>query len=211
MKEQILRGLLRMRADGDGPPEAGGTTGVEIGARCADDRSGVDDTWKRREDLVKTGAVTPLDALDDLQVGLVVRRRKTLQDYKIAEGMTVKLPRSRRTKTRPRTVWSDRSERRPDSEQPGRVDDNQGDLGAAAEVAENSVECPLCAQPVKVDDPANPDVSIGRHMDRCSRGSRRKSRHRLAGEDYAARGGDVASAEEGAAKGKGPFLRPLAV
>lgn len=213
MKEQILRGLMRGRADEDGTQEAGGAAGLEVGARRADDRSDVDDTWKRREDLVKTGAVTPLDALDDLAVGVAGRRRKTLQDYKIAEGMTVKLPRSRRAKTRPRTACSDLGEYRHESGgEPGKVVDNQGSLGRAAEVdPENSVECPLCEQLVQVDDPANPDVSISRHMDRCSRSSRRKSRHRLAGEDCVARTGDIARTEEGSAEGKGPFRRTLAI
>lgn len=213
MKEQILRGLLRVRAVRDGTPEAGGAAGLEVGARNADDRRDADDTWKRHEDLVKTGTVTPLDALDDLTVGLAGRRRKTLQDYKIAEGMTVKLPRSRRAKSRPRTSRSDLSECRHESGgEPSRVDNDQGGLGTAAEVhAENSVECPLCAQHVKVDDPAKPDVSISRHMDRCSRSSRRKSRHQLAGEDHVTRSGDVASTEDGAAKRKGLFCRTLAV
>lgn len=208
MKEQILRGLLRSRADGDGTPEAGGAAGLQVGTtRRADDRSDVDGTWKRREDLVKTGAVTPLDALDDLAVGLVGRRRKTLQDYKIAEGMSVKLPRSRHAKTRPRISWSD------SGGELGRVDDNQGGHGTAAGVdAGNNVECPLCAQPVKVDDPANPDVSISRHMDRCSRSSRRDSRHRLAGKGCVTRSGDVvASTAEAAAREKGPCRRMLAV
>lgn len=211
MKEQILRGLLRARSDGDGTQDTGGAAGLKAGARGADDRSDVDDTWKRREDLVKSGAVTPLDTLDDLAVGLAGRRRKTLQDYKIAEGMTVKIPRSRRTKTRPRTASSGLSECRHESGgERGRVDHDQGSLGRAAEVdTENRMECPLCAQPVKVDDPANPDVSISRHIDKCSRRSRRVSRHRLAEEDCAARSGDAASPEEGSAKGKGPSTGTL--
>lgn len=204
MKEQILRGLLRSRTDGDGAPEAGGAASLEVAIQRADDRSDVGDTWKRREDLVKTGAVTPLDALDDLAVGLVGRRRKTLQDYKIAEGMSVKLPRSRRAKTRPRTSCSEAG--------PDRVGDNQGGLGTAAGVdVEKTVECPLCAQPVKVDDPASPDVSISRHMDRCSRSSRRKSRHRPPGEDCVTRSGDIASIEEAATTRKGPCRQTFAV
>eukprot|EP00752_Nemacystus_decipiens_P004421 g4036.t1 len=74
MKEQILRGLLRGRTEGDGRPQAGGAAGLEIGTRRADDRSDMDITWKRREELLKAGAVTPLDALDDLAVGPAGRR-----------------------------------------------------------------------------------------------------------------------------------------
>lgn len=211
MKEQILRGLLHVRADGDGTQQAEGATGLEVGARRDDERSDADETWERREDLVKTGAVTPLDALDDLAVGLAGRRRKTLQDYKIAEGMNVKLPRSRRAKTRPRTACSDLGDcRREPGREPGGVDGNQGSLGSAGEVdTEDRVKCPLCTQPVKVDDPAHPDLSVSRHMDRCGRSSRRKSRHRLAGEDYVARSGDVANTEERSAKGQGPSQRTI--
>lgn len=201
MKEQIVRGLLSGRADGDGTQEGGAAAGLEVGAPSADESKDAGDTWKRRENLVKTGAVTPLDALDDFAVDLVGRRRKTLQDYKIAEGMSVKLPRSGRNKTRPRRSCSDLSGcRRESAGELGKVDNTQGSLGTTEEVnTENSAECPLCAQPVKVDDPANPDVSISRHMDRCSRSSRQQSRHRLAG------------TEEGSATGKGAFRRMLAV
>eukprot|EP00903_Cladosiphon_okamuranus_P019263 g17709.t1 len=205
MKEQILRGLLHAREDGDGTHEVGGAAGLEGGALSTDVRRDADESRRRREDLVKTGAVTPLDVLDELAVGLVGKRRKTLQDYKIAEGMTVKLPRSRSAKIRPRTSRSDLSEcRREFGGETGNVDYLQGGLGEAAEDdSEYSVECPLCAQHVQVDDPANPDVSISKHMDRCSRSSRRKSCHRLAGEDCVAGSGAAASAEDGAGNRKG--------
>lgn len=219
MKEQILRGLLRDREDGDGK-EAEPAGYVHVATR-SDKHSALNDTWKRREDLVKTGAVTPLDALDDLAVGLIGRHRKTLQDYKMAEGMTVKLPRSRRLKTKPRTNCSDVGGTRHESGgetdeveasvDTSKSDQNQGSLRRDARAGtESIVECPLCAQVVKVDDPANPDVSLSRHMDRCTRSTRRKS-FRQAGEDGGPGSGDDTRAKEGSAKPKGRCLQTLAL
>ena len=215
MKEQILRGLLRDRGIGDGNEEGGGAAAHGAVGTRADERRASDGTWKRREDLVKTGAVTPLDALDDLAVGLAGRRRKTLQDYKIAEGMHVKLPRSRRPRPNPRADCSDLAELRQESSRDSdkfeasgtavTTDQIQGSLGRDARMSTgNTVECPLCAQLVKIDDPANPDVCLSRHMDRCTRSTRRTSRHRRSEQDDDPRDGDDIGTKRGSAHGQGP-------
>ncbi len=215
MKEQILKGLLRERGADDGNEEVGSATAAHpaVGAR-ADERRGSDGTWKRREDLLKTGAVTPLDALDDLTDGFAGKRRKTLQDYKIAEGMQVKLPRSRCPKTKPRANCSDGAEygqesgresaKVGDSRTAFTTDLDQGSLGRDPGIGAGSrVECPLCAQPIKVDDPAKPDVCLSRHMDRCTRSTRRTLRQRPSEED-GSRNGDGAGAKKGPANRRGP-------
>lgn len=214
MKTQILRGLLRDRCGDDAQKEAGAAGRVE-GASRSDERS--------HEDLVKTGAVTPLDAFDDPTIGLTGRRRKTLQDYKVAEGMTVKLPRSRRPKARTRESVRKQAESGNDccgeldnaetsidsstSVQPQRS--SRGDEGVSAE--ENAaVQCPVCAQMVTVDDPANPDICLSRHMDRCTRSARRTS-CRQAGEARGLERGSDASTRPRAASRGGPCLRMLAI
>lgn len=218
MKEQILRGLLRDRGNEDEEAEAAGYVHV---ATPSDEHSALKDARKRREDLVKTGAVTPLDALDDLAIGLVGRQRKTLQDYKMAEGMAIKIPRARRPKTTPRAHYSNVSESRRESDgetnkvegsvDTSKSDKKQGSKGRELRAGtESTVECPLCAQFVKVDDPANPDVCLSRHMDRCTRSTRRKSR-RQAGENCGLGSAKDTSAEEGLAKQQGLFLHTLAM
>ncbi|CAM9824223.1 unnamed protein product [Ectocarpus sp. 12 AP-2014] len=207
MKTQILRGLLRDRCGDDGQEEAGAAGRVEAASR-SDEQS--------HEDLVKTGAVTPLDALDDPTIGLAGRRRKTLQDYKVAEGMTVKLPRSRRPKARTRESVKKQAESGNDS--CGELDNAEtsidssmsvqpqrslrGDEGVSAE--ENpAVQCPVCAQMVTVDDPANPDICLSRHMDRCTRSARRRS-CRQAGEARGLeRGSDASTRPRAASRGGG--------
>lgn len=222
MKEQILRGLLRERGAGDGNEEVGSaaTAQLAVGARV-DERRDLYGTRKRREDLVKTGAVTPLDSLDDLTVGFAGRRRKTLQDYKIAEGMHVKLPRSHRPKTKPQANCSDQAEygqesgRESDQVEDSRTaftsDQDPGSLGRdPGKGTGNRVECPLCAQLVRVDDPAKPDVCLSRHMDRCTRGTRRKSRHRPSEEEDESRSGGDHGAIQGPANPPGSCLPRVA-
>lgn len=219
MKEQILRGLLRRRGAGDGNEEveSAAAAHVAVGARADERRALHGATWIRRENLVKTGAVTPLDALDDLTVGFTGRRRKTLQDYKIAEGMHVKLPRSRRPKTTPRANCSGRTDYGQNSgRESDKVEDSrttfttghdQGSLGNDSGIGTGSrVECPLCAQLVKVYDPAKPDVCLSRHMDRCTRSTRRTSRHRPSEEENGSRNQDDSGAKQGPANRQGSCL-----
>ncbi|CAM9254896.1 unnamed protein product [Ectocarpus sp. 8 AP-2014] len=205
MKTQILRGLLRDRCGDDGQEEAGAAGRVEAASRSEE---------QSHEDLVKTGAVTPLDAFDDPTIGLAGRRRKTLQDYKVAEGMTVKLPRSRRPKARTRESVRKQAESGNDScgeldnaetsidsstfVQPQRS--SRGDGGVSAE-KNAAVQCPVCAQMVMVDDPANPDICLSRHMDRCTRSARRRS-CRQAGEARGLeRGSDASTRPRASSRG----------
>lgn len=211
MKEQILRGLLRDRGNEDGE-EAEAAGYVHVATRSGK-HSALNDTRKRREDLVKAGAVSPLDALDDLAVGLVGRQRKTLQDYKMAEGMAVKLPRSRR-KIKPRAD-SDIGESRHESGgetnnaetgvDTSKCDQTSDDQGRDSTVGtESIVECPLCTQVVKVDDPTNPDLSLSRHMDRCTRSTRRKS-CKQAGEEIGPGSADDTGVKEGSTNRRGLY------
>lgn len=205
MKEQILRGLLRDRED---------DVGKEVAeyphvATYPDRHSTADDTWKSREDLVKTGAVTPLDALDDLAVGLVGRKRKTLQDYKMAEGMVLTLPRSRRLKSKPRHEAGGETNTKDGSVETSKPDQNQGSQGRDSRVGtESIVHCPICRQVVHVDDPANPDLSLSRHMDRCTRSTRRKS-CKQAGEPCGLGSADDTHPKEPSANRKGLCLQTL--
>lgn len=296
MKEQILRGLLRLRdgdEDGDtrdGVGAARAAREVQAGAisRASDipgndTASRVDDNWERRKDLIKTGAVTPLDDLTGLPSGASTRARMTLMDHKIAEGMKVKLPRSRPLNARTRrdrrhegdtcpasgtdpydvgtgvnflnraplrpggkhvenaasptfalAEGKDDEDLYPSDHNDDTVDDAipEGSVGsewtcptctllcsakavecpscgerrhprrvkppnahysnakganantlkrgsvrseARVSTAYTAVACPVCAQQVRVDDPADPDASLSTHMDRCTR-RRRKSR-----------------------------------
>lgn len=217
MKEQILRGLLRDRGNEDGEEEEAAGY-VHVSTR-SDKHSALNDSRKRREDLVKTGAVSPLDALDDLAVGIVGRQRKTLQDYKMAEGMAVKLPRSRRLKTK-RGADNDIGESRHESGgetnnaetgvNTSKSDQNLHGQGRDSSAGtEDVVECPLCTQVVKVDDPTNPDLYLSRHMDRCTRSTRRKS-CKQAGEEIGLGSADDTGAKEGSANRKGLCPQTLA-
>lgn len=268
MKEQILKGLLLRRSidEGDGTNKgARGAVEDLDGASLADsdedvsvdriDRFG--DERHHREELIKKGTITPLDVITDgASTALRRRGRVSLMEHKIAEGMTVKLPRPRRAKVRirqqakdnpgaerdsrierdgvtteqlypprdeafiesptyvskqPRTQGlsdglegqcqkcSNRTDDAPvcpaclerrSKENPtttawrhGSVDEvteEQGRRQSAVERSKaNSVECPICAQVVRVDDPAHPDVSLSKHMDRCDR---RRERGRASGQ-----------------------------
>lgn len=214
MKTQILRGLLRDRCGDDGQEEAGAAGRVEAASR-SDEQS--------RDDLVKTGAVTPLDAFDDPTIDLAGRRRKTLQDYKVAEGMTVKLPRSRRPKAKATTRESFRKQAESGNDSRGELDNaetsidsstsvepqrsSRGDEGVSAD-ENTAVQCPVCAKMVRVDDPANPDICLSRHMDRCTRSARRRS-CRQAGEARGLERGSDASTR--AASRRGACLPMLAI
>lgn len=126
MKEQILRGLLRLRhgQEEDGVDAAGAIHAATVGS--IDPVVRLNEEWNNREDLIKTGAVTPLDGIAGGSAsGAPTRGRMTLMDHKVAEGMTVRLPRSRRRHVRSRADVSDQAEAAPvrDSGAP------QGDLG----------------------------------------------------------------------------------
>lgn len=190
MKEQILKALLRQRQgeedgntnDGLGiagdvlvatTAHAGGGAGVDASVDAA---SRCDGELQRREELIKSGAITPLDDITDAPTS---RSRMTLMDHKIAEGMTVKLPRSRRRRNR-----SGISQRGLAPDGPGSeavVSTESETVGSAESEAvvstENAtVQCPICTQKVRVDPPCNPDVILSKHMDRCSRRSGRTRR-----------------------------------
>lgn len=208
IKAQILRGLLRRYEEGKEEAEPAGAAGPAHDPKHPDKQaSALRDTWKRREDLVKTGTVTPLDALDDLTVTVAGRRRRTLQDYKVAEGMTIQLPRSRRAKLKPRTVRTGDAasmhESRRELDKPlGSADEQESLHDAAKESTETHVKCPVCAQFVKVDDPTNPDPCLSTHLDRCTRSTRRGSR-RPAEEDDDFEEGDGSTARGRPRKGIG--------
>lgn len=207
IKAQILRGLLRKWEDGK-EAEAAGATGPRHDPELSDDQSSAfRETWRRRDDLVKAGAVTPLDAFDATPVGLEGRRRKTLQDYKVAEGMTIKLPRSRRAKPKTRIdLASEAASRhelggeRAKTYKSSHAQDGPRD-GAEDDNPQDQVECPICAQLVKVDDPANPDASLSKHLDRCTRRTRRGSRPHAEKGDFDR--GDSATVRERPRKGTG--------
>lgn len=263
MKEQILRGLLRAINRCEERESANDALGAGAQMQVAQSVPGsgalgnegglLDDERKRREDLVRTGAVTPLD--DFLSGPTLVsprRPRMTLMDHKVAEGMSVKLPRSRRTHTRARTGTSDQAESRDDSggednaisfsesktatggdsmlqartdserwachmctllcpldaiecpacgeQRPRKLKPASAPQSTEKGITEQAwkgssrgveargrkdctIECPVCAQDVKIEDPASPDVSLSKHMDRCSRRSRRRQSRRQNG-DY---------------------------
>lgn len=180
MKEQILKGLLLQRKDEeDGNAmdglgiggdvrvatmsHAGGAAGVDADVDAA---SRCDGELQRREELIKSGAITPLDDLTGAPTTLApTRSRMTLMDHKIAEGMTVKLPRSRRRPSR-----SSISQRGLASAEPG------SEVLLTDKTANTTVQCPICTQNVRVDQPCNPDEILSKHMDRCSRRSGRKRR-----------------------------------
>lgn len=204
------------------------------------------DDWIRREDLVRTGTVTPLDELAGISEAVVPKRtRMTLMDHKIAEGMNVELPRSRRRSRQARSFGSGQVEASPDSDNkqdaieavveafssdednpasdeaatPEHLADDDrwacerctlvcpADAGGCLACGEprprkrntpesgatkgaskfgsseveagiltvNTVECPVCRKSVRVDDPTNPDVSLSKHIDRCTRRAQRSS------------------------------------
>lgn len=178
MKEQILKGLLLQRQDEedgnvmDGRgiggdvrvatmAHASGATGVDADVDAA---SRCDGELQRREELIKSGAITPLDDLTGAPTTLApTRSRMTLMDHKIAEGMTVKLPRSRRRPSR-----SSISQRGLASDGPGSE--------VLVTTANTAVQCPICTQNVRVDQPCNLDIILSKHMDRCSRRSGRTRR-----------------------------------
>ncbi|CAM9862204.1 unnamed protein product [Scytosiphon promiscuus] len=178
IKAQILRGLLRRCEDGR-DADAAGDTGREPCSNLADGQnSAFRSSWSRREALVKEGTVTPLDALDDLTIGLTGTRRRTLQDYKVAEGMTIKLPRSRRAKLKTRTFSTSEAASMHESgrELEEALKSAEDGLGEGTEESTvGQVKCPVCAQFVKVDDPTNPDACLSKHLDRCTRSTRRGS------------------------------------
>lgn len=270
MKQQILRGLLRVRCGegGDANDGLGTTQEVEVVTKAhtsetiSNDSTHLrNDDWKRREDLVRTGAVTPLDDLAGISGAVVPKRaRMTLMDHKIAEGMNVELPRPRRLSRRARSFGGGQVEIRPVSgkehDATGAVvgplssdEDNvagddattpqqlvDGDswacqrctlvcpadageclacgerrprkrntpenapssyeseavdgtlrLGSsrieAGALTEDTVECPVCRQSVSVGDHTNPDVSLSKHMDRCTRLARRRPLEKTEDED----------------------------
>lgn len=111
MKEQILRGLLLLRnGEEDGGEEDEQedelkiSSTADISKSISHDTDGLlNDEWIRRDNLIRTGAVTPLDGLaSGLSSNIPTRSRMTLMDHKMAEGMEVKLPRSRRRTDRNR-------------------------------------------------------------------------------------------------------------
>ena len=282
MKEQILRGLLRLRneqeAGNSSRLKATSTSGASTAPAGFADESSVcfDHNLDRREELIKMGAVTPLDDIgDDLPSGVPARGRMTLMDHKIAAGMKVRLPRSRRSQSvtkrkeaesfiRVRTqdregenyefgsrgkddekqdgrISGSRDIRKTDASSVGSTADEQGkieDSGSFSdkksdtkETLENGngwmcetcnprcvedaeaclacrkrwlrtknnpaedrrtddsgvdsmeskfehdtigvkasvVTCPVCTCGIRVEDTTNPDASLSRHMDRCSR------------------------------------------
>lgn len=257
MKQQILRGLLRVRCgeSGDANDGLGAAQEVEVVAKVhtseatSNDSSHLrNDDWKRREDLVRTGAVTPLDDLAGISDAVVPKRvRMTLMDHKIAEGMNVKLPRPRRLSRRARRFGDGQVESRPvsgkepvvgpfspgeditageDATTPQQLVDGDSwacqrctlvcpaDAGEclacgeprprkrntpenarkgyesevvegtlrlgpsnieAGALTENTVDCPVCRQSVNVGDQTNADMSLSKHMDRCTRRTRRRS------------------------------------
>lgn len=270
MKQQILRGLLRVRCGegGDANDGLGTTQEVEVVTKAhtsetiSNDSTHLrNDDWKRREDLVRTGAVTPLDDLAGISGAVVPKRaRMTLMDHKIAEGMNVELPRPRRLSRRARSFGGGQVETRPVSgkehDATGAVvgplssdEDNvagddaatpqqlvDGDswacqrctlvcpadageclacgerrprkrntpenapssyeseavdgtlrLGSsrieAGALTEDTVECPFCRQSVSFGDQTNPDVSLSKHMDRCTRRARRRPLEQTEDED----------------------------
>ncbi|CAM9176674.1 unnamed protein product [Choristocarpus tenellus] len=96
MKQQILNALLRQRSGSDSDDEAG------YGGSSIEDKDNEDSITasqggdqEHRDELIRTGAITPLDSPP---VSQRQRGRMTLMEHKIAEGMTVKLPHSHRSK-----------------------------------------------------------------------------------------------------------------
>lgn len=267
MKQQILMGLLQVRCGEGGDANDGlGATELVEGVAKAHASETIsngsthlrNDDWNRREDLVRTGAVTPLDELADISEAVVPKRaRMTLMDHKIAEGMNVELPRSRRRSKQARSFGSGQVETRPGSDKKQQateavvevfssdednpagddaatpqqlVDDDNwacerctlvcpADAGECLACGErrprkrntprasyesgaiegtsrlgssgietgipnkNTVECPVCTERVRVDDPTNPDVLLSKHMDRCTRRTRRSSLEQSEDED----------------------------
>lgn len=265
MKEQIIKGLLLVRhglgkndlRDEQEPSAAVNITNTEGALKVAavSHPSLVDDEWQRREDLIRAGAVTPLDSVTNGAAdGAHTRARMTLMDHKVAEGMTIELPRPRGRKTKGRSTGGGRahalhdsggslneidgfegsstfdsprlergdgeadlsktelksartgapmdsdervckacdslrssnatecptcSERRPRLHEASvalRGDASGGAMkrgleqrASMSEIATSTVECPVCAQHVAVDDPRNPDAALSNHMDRCTR------------------------------------------
>lgn len=256
MKQQILRGLLRVRCgeSGDANDGLGDAQEVEVVAKVHTSETTSNDSthlrnddWKRREDLVRTGAVTPLDDLADIADAVEPKRvRMTLMDHKIAEGMNVEIPGPRRLSRRARRFGGGQVESRPISgkepvvgpfssdeditagedattpqqlvegdswacqrctlvcpadageclacgerrprlrntenarksyesevvEGTSRLGSSKMEVGA---LTENTVECPVCRQSVDVGDQTNAGLSLSKHMDRCTRRTRRKS------------------------------------
>lgn len=110
MKEQILKGLLLRRSidesDGTSKEEReamgdlNGHADEDVSVECIN-RFG--DERQHREELINSGAITPLDVIGGGDATSQGRRgRVSLMEHKIAEGMTVKLPRPRRSKVRMR-------------------------------------------------------------------------------------------------------------
>lgn len=112
MKEQILKGLLQrrnIRSEFDeNPKESPGAAREPDGAASARDSDGTHDDvadslggdWQRREELIRTGAITPLDDVTSRATPPRPLGRVSFMEHKIAEGMTVKLPRSHRVRAR---------------------------------------------------------------------------------------------------------------
>lgn len=256
MKEQILRGLLYRGRGGehesalkDFETDSDDRRGASAVRASVDTSDGLDDIWQRREALIKTGAITPLDDVTKTSDSATpTRRRMSLMDHKIAEGMTVKVPGSRPRRVQAGSIspgntetahgvrkerdetkniqplWPNRDGVRAGN--PSRPAHRNGDSDLAektewrchnctswcpagatecpdcdggmhrkdATPAEfqhrtsgvskkgqgtrshragnrlgNAVECPMCTQLIKVDDTANLDVCLSKHMDRCAR------------------------------------------
>lgn len=217
MKEQILNGLLRRRnADEDEWKNNGSLDSVEELERASsmhDNKldlryrgmDGLGDERRRREELIKTGAITPLDVgTDNAGPPSRIRGRVSLMEHKIAEGMAVKLPRARRAeKPSPQQANNDSGSEydssmkskgggtaKVDSRQREYPVDSPADVMNGEEEAigqeqkrqsrsvsnpASTVECPICQQRVIVQDPAHPDRCLSKHLDRCDR---RKDRRR---------------------------------
>ena len=244
---------VRCGEGGDANDGLGAAQEVDLVAKAHTCETIRNDDWKRREDLVRTGAVTPLDDLAGISEAVVPKRvRMTLMDHKIAEGMNVALPRSRRPSARARSFGGGKVETRPnlgkEHDATAAVvgpfssdeDDTAGDHAATPQqlvdgdswacqrctlvcpadageclacgerrprkrstpenarssyeseavertsrlgssrietgtITENTIECPVCMQSVNVGDQMNAHVSLSKHVDRCTRRTRRRS------------------------------------
>lgn len=238
MKEQILNGLLRRRdADEDewrNNESLGSMEELERASPMHGDKldlghggmNGLGDERRRREELIKTGAITPLDVgTDNARPPSRIRGRVSMMEHKIAEGMAVKLPRARRAKIpSPQQANNDDSghdsslsrkdggtdkvnSRQRESPVDSATDVMDGEEEVIGRIQKrqsrsesnraNTVECPICEQRVIVEDPAHPDACLSKHMDRCDR---RKGRGKTKGQAK-----DGKDAEEGVSRQARPL------
>lgn len=112
IKEQILEGLLRLRQEATGEGISEHTQGPSQdplnhlperadGLATDDAPDSRNGNRQNREELIKSGIITPLDdAIRKMGTATQTRGRMSLMDHKAAEGMKVKLPRPRRPRKR---------------------------------------------------------------------------------------------------------------